>query len=60
MHRVTGLDANTQWSYDPRPVKKSQNGLGPVKKTSTGPTGPVNILGHSCKQVSSQEYAKCF
>ena len=34
--------------YGPRPVKNYQNGLGPVKKTLTGPTGPVNILGHSC------------
>ena len=25
-----------QWSYGPRPVKNYQNGLGPVKMTSTG------------------------
>ena len=49
-----------QRSYGPRPVKKIQNGLGPLKKTSTGPTGPVNIWGHSCKLVSLQECAKCF
>ena len=26
------------------------------KKTSTGPTGPVNILGHTYCQVSPQEF----
>ena len=38
---TSGLDANSE----SLPVKIPKNGLGPVKKTSTGPTRPVNIWG---------------
>ena len=36
--------------------KKYQNNFRPVKADiSTGPTGAVNIQGHSCEQVFPQE-----
>ena len=44
-----GLVTVNPW---PRTSENYQKRLWPVKKTSTGPTGPVNIWGHSCFKTS--------